>query len=542
MTHAAAPLAAGSTPASSGDGSPAAVSRRSDRLSGGGDGRGASGTRPPISAARRFLVALVHAAALAALLVLPSGAARADAPRPPRDAAPAPAPVPAFPGAEGFGAGAKGGRGGAVCEVTNLNDGGPGSLRDCVGRSGPRTVVFRVGGTITLNSVIRITEPFVTIAGQTAPGGGITLRKGNYWADLVEVDTHDVVIRFIRLRAGKGGGQDGITVGEGGRRVVLDHLSVSWAVDENISTVGDGIPGTDEADVLESSDVTIQWSISSEALNCAFKGKCHSKGLLAYGNKLSFHHNLFAHNSARNPQSDGGDVADYVNNVVYNWGWRAARFYPENMCIKINFVGNYFKPGPNGIPSDPPSTRNKTGYEVDLLGSWPQRCPGFKPIFLRDNVGRNRSDASLAESLVVEPRYRGLVAAARWDEAPQVRTTSAAQAFEEVLQHAGASVPTRDAVDERVLRDVRNGTGRIIDDVAQVGGWPRLAAGTPPQDGDDDGMPDTWEIANGLDPRDAADRNGDADGDGYTNLEEHLNGLVAAAFPPGSPARGLDGG
>lgn len=496
------------------------------------DNRRASRTWPP-AVARRLPVDLIHAAALAALLLLPSGAAGADAPSPSLGAAPAS--VPAFPGAEGFGAGARGGRGGAVCEVINLDDRGPGSLRDCVRRSGPRTVVFRVGGTITLDSAIKITEPLITIAGQTAPGGGITLRKGNYRAALIEVAARDVVIRFIRLRAGKGRGEDGITVGEGGRKVILDHLSVSWAVDENISTVGDGIPGTEDADVLESSDVTIQWSISSEGLNCAFQGQCHSKGLLAYGNKLSVHHNLFAHNSARNPQSDGGDIADYVNNVTYNWGLRAARFYPENSCVKINFVGNYFKRGPNGVPSDPKSTRNKTAYEVDLLGRWPQKCPGLKPIFLRDNMGPKRSNDSLAENLVVEPQYRDLVASARWGQAPPVRSTSARRAFDEVLRHAGASVPTRDSVDERVLRDVRNGTGRIIDDVAQVGGWPRLAAGTPPQDRDDDGMPDPWEVANGLDPRDAADRNGDADGDGYTNLEEYLNGLVTAAFPPGSP-------
>ena len=162
--------------------------------------------------------------------------------------------VPAFPGAEGFGAKSVGGRGGKVIEVTNLNDSGSGSLRAAIAASGPRTVVFRVGGTIELKSRIQVENPYLTIAGQTAPGGGITLKNGSNEKDTLYILTHDVVVRYLRVRPGPGGDADGVGVGTNASNVVLDHCSVSWAVDENL-----GVSST-------AKNVSIQWSIIAEGL------------------------------------------------------------------------------------------------------------------------------------------------------------------------------------------------------------------------------------------------------------------------------------
>ena len=228
--------------------------------------------------------------------------------------------VPAFPGAEGFGTATPGGRGGRVCTVTNLNNAGPGSLRSCVDMAGPRYVVFRTGGTIVLETRLNVTNPFITIAGQTAPGGGITLRMDPVSpTDLGTMDvlTHDVVIRYLRFRPGNGTtGKDSddalAIVNPGVSNVVVDHCSFSWAVDENVNTY-DG-----------TTDITISNSIIAEGLNNSGHPRgAHSKGLLAGGvgaHNVSIHHNLFVSNVDRNPQVSGVSVADVRNNVVYNYG------------------------------------------------------------------------------------------------------------------------------------------------------------------------------------------------------------------------------
>ncbi len=250
--------------------------------------------------------------------------------------------IPAFPGAEGFGANALGGRGGDVIEVTNLNDDGPGSLRAAINSEGPRIVVFRTGGTIELQSTLEIINPFITIAGQTAPGGGITLKNRSSSKGTLFVRTHDVVIRNLRSRPGppaeRSSNGDAIEIlGPDAYNIIIDHCSFSWAIDEVVSTW------------YAAHNITIQWSIIAEGLNCSKHEKgCHSMGMLlgseGSGN-ISIHHNLFAHNHQRNPFIKTSGLVDVVNNVIYNpWGTPsvATDDFGE---VQVNYIANYFKRG-----------------------------------------------------------------------------------------------------------------------------------------------------------------------------------------------------
>ena len=435
--------------------------------------------------------------------------------------------VKAFPGAEGFGADSLGGRGGRVIEVTNLNDSGPGSLRAALGASGPRTCVFRTGGTISVNSPLRISNPFITVAGQTAPGGGITLRNaaGSALDATLSVETHDVVVRYLTIRRGPGGEGDALEIAKGGIdvifNVIFDHCSISWAVDENASSW------------YAPHNVSIQWSIVSEALDCSTHSKgCHSMGFMIGGYAsdedkthpggydISFHHNLLAHNGERNPLVKTAGLSDVVNNVVYNPYGNFTHVDMENQLVKVlvNYVGNYFKAGPD--------TDEKAGIVTTYA------TPIGAGIFVDGNVVRYRSGTELVGVETVESKSRQYLVTARYPAAA-VATVSAYEAYDLVLADAGANrglscdgafFTRRDAVDTRVVNDVMNGTGRIIDDPSQVGGWLTLDPGTPCLDSDHDGMPDVWEQAHGLDPSDPADAIADADGDGYTNIEEFLNG------------------
>jgi len=458
----------------------------------------------------------------------------------------------AFPGAEGFGAKAAGGRGGRVIEVTNLNDSGAGSLRACVIATGPRTCVFRTGGTIIVNTPLDIRNPFITIAGQTAPGGGITLRNSTSMSSVsLSVRTNDVIIRHIRLRPGAApvlnSGVDGMRITEGATKVIVDHSSFSWATDENLAVSG-------------VRDITVQRSIVSEGLSMSTHDKGeHSKGInisnkvttLPIGN-LSFHHNLLAHNNDRNPEGDAYDTTDWVNNIIYNYGQHASRFANrENADSPVNFVGNFYKKGVDS-PNDV--------YEVEAGETGAATAPSF---FVLGNIGPHRTSDAQAENLVVDPADRGLVTSIR-HPALTVTTTSATQALEDVLANAGASRPRLDAVDKRIIEEVRRGEGKIIDctsptstpgcntkvaltsnDYTKYGindpidsdGWPILAAGTPPTDTDHDGMPNEWEQQYGFSLSSATDGAADADLDGYTNLEEFLNGtdpeVPDTDVPPG---------
>lgn len=404
--------------------------------------------------------------------------------------------LPAFPGAEGFGSHTPGGRGGRVIEVTNLNDSGPGSLRAACEAEGARIVVFRVGGTIRLQSPLKIVNPYITVAGQTAPGDGILIRDAG-----VQVKGHDAIIRFIRVRVGEernGASNEQDCMNIGGEKdapaynVIIDHCSFSWAVDEN----GDSYN--------HASDFTFSWCIFSEALrNSIHKKGGHSMGvLLGPGTtRSSIHHCLFVHNNSRNPRIKSGR-RDIVNNVIYNWGSFNAVF---SGSPEVNFVANYFKPGPNSSDSCP------------LIANYGEG--GIGAVYFRDNMFHDGNPASWSMVQTDDDTIRS----DRRFHAMLVVTDSASEAYEKVMDGAGCRVPVMDSVDQRILSEVRNSMGRIIDHPEDVGGYPEIRSGEAPLDSDRDGVPDEWERTHGLDPDNASDGPVDADGDGYTNIEDYLN-------------------
>jgi pectate lyase len=422
--------------------------------------------------------------------------------------------LPVFPGAEGFGTDTPAGRSGKVIEVTTLVDDGPGSLRAALNDPAPRTIVFRAGGTIELKDQLFIAHPFVTVAGQTAPGGGICIKNAG-----LAILTHDVLVQHIRIRPGNEGDttpedNDAVQIlGKHGRaasahHVVLDHISASWSEDETVSTW------------YGAHDVTVSWSIISEALNRSRHRKStHSAGLLIGDGSynVSVHHCLLAHNDFRNPLIIAGGTHDFVNNVIYDWGVLSAEVVDWDSNSFLNFVGNSFQPG---------SSSQSCPYELLI-----EQEPGTPKIYVKDNIGPRRPDTSVDDWAIVKygwdqeqhapENYRASSPFA----VPPVVASSAEDALGRVLASCGATAPVRDAVDERVTADVRNKTGRIIDSPADVGGYPQLPAGTPPSDSDHDGMPDDWEKQKGLDPNDASDSRKDLDGDGYTNIEQYLHSL-----------------
>ena len=439
---------------------------------------------------------------------------------------PSPSAVPAFPGAEGMGAQTRGGRGGQIIEVTNLNDAGPGSLRAAIEASGPRIVVFRVAGTIQLETDLSIRNPFITVAGQTAPGQGITLRDASAAVEaLIDIETHDVIVRYLTLRAGPPSAGDAMMIQASASHdtynVVIDHNSMSWAVDRDLTTWYDV------------HDVTIQWNIFSEALNCSINAKgCHSKGVLLGGyasdeqkdkpgaTNISFHHNLMAQDGERNPYIKVAGVVDVVNNVVYDpFGtFSHIDMVDQLKQDQVNYVGNYYKPGPD--------TDVKYGIRAINPG-----VPGAA-IFVKGNIGPQRENNNLPDINIVNPDSRQYVVSTPFPAAP-VTTTDALQAYDDVLSEAGANrgldcsggfVTRRDAIDTRIVAGVQDGTGRIIDDPSQVGGWLSIAPATACADADHDGMPDAWEQKYGFHPNDSSDASLDVNEDGYTNIEEFLNG------------------
>ncbi len=357
---------------------------------------------------------------------------------------------PAFPGAEGFGAFTPGGRGGKIIEVTNLNDSGPGSLRAAIETPGPRLVEFKVGGVIALKSTLRIREPFITIDGEDAPGPGIMLRDYG-----MEVWTHDVVLRYFRVRVGDdnihlddpkqkeayygGAGEHALYFIEGSKNCIADHLSLSWSTTKILS-------------INKRSDlITIQWCILSEPLNFANHGLTT---IIGQG-RTTWHHNLIAHGQSRNPRFASTVDADFRNNVVYDWGDLAG-------CGEfdlVNFVGNYLKPGPS-TPRD--HRQFHDGGDVVMP----------KSLFLADNI--MDGSPKINENNWLGVGFESNIAASAPFPAPPVTTESAQAAYEHVLKDAGATLPRRDAVDERIMNEVRTGSGHIIKWVKDAGGWPEF--------------------------------------------------------------------
>lgn len=440
--------------------------------------------------------------------------------------------VPAFPGADGGGKYTTGGRGGVVIHVTTLEDtrdkdtGQPiiGTLRKAVLMGGARTVVFDVSGTINLSSQLVITSGDLTIAGQTAPGDGICIAGYP-----IVVKANNVIMRFLRFRMGDQNKVEGDALSINDRKnIIVDHCSFSWSTDECVSCYGN-------------TDFTLQYCFITESL----KESVHAKGAHGYGGiwggtNASFHHNLLAHHQSRNPRFDHDYVnakyagpIDYVNNVVYNWEGNSA--YGGEGTNKgaggrhINFVNNYYKPGPS----------TKSVVKTRLVDPWKScdNCtasPGgtVEPpkIYLVGNTMTSSAD-------VTNDNWKGSTISksvagtnSRWTEGLTALTNeqSATEAFENVLTKAGCSLH-RDAIDTRIVNEVRNGSGKLINTPSEAGGYPNIEEihRADNYDTDRDGMPDDWEDAHGLDKNNAADSKLKTLDKDYTNLEVYLNEIVA---------------
>ncbi|MBL8992008.1 MAG: hypothetical protein JNM63_01625 [Spirochaetia bacterium] len=419
--------------------------------------------------------------------------------------------LPVFPGAEGAGTKTKAGRGGRVIFVTNLNNSGAGSLREALEAVGPRIVIFKVSGIIDAVELLFISHPYITVVGQTAPGKGILIRG----AGLV-INTHDVLVQHLRFRPGNQGqikadDNDAIAVFgpteniPGAYNVVIDHVSCSWSEDEIFSTW------------FAPHDITVSWSIFSEALNRSRHPKItHSAGFLMAkdSRRISAHHNLLAHNDFRNPLIQDG-LNEFSYNLVYNWGELPAEFNRTDGYNMINFIGNRYKKGPSSLAL--------TSDATELRFNFP-KTEGVPLLYLSDNdlpVFDSNNPGAVVKTFPFIAPSRFPVPVITAPASLTVNETN-------VLARAGALWTRRDSVDVRIVGEYNSGTGKIIDSPNDVGGYPSIPNQTDTtSDADGDGMPDSWETSHGLNPNAAADANQDRDGDGYTNIEEYLFSLEA---------------
>jgi len=450
--------------------------------------------------------------------------ASAAEPREPSPPVTTTARLPAFPGAEGYGRFAKGGRGGDVYHVTRLDDSGAGTLRDAIKTKKadvPRTVVFDVGGTIALKKELRVEGVRgLTLAGQTAPGGGIAVRDHG----VRFYRCSDIVVRHMRFRLGDvtKTSEDVLAVGNDDgvcRDIIFDHLTATWGID--------GI-----MDVYFAENFTMQWCLFGEALNNSTHYKKQPHAMLMSFRKtkgnISIHHNLLFSSRDRHPTLGGGDpkqsnsnaVFDFRNNVIYNW---------EGACNlasgRFNLVGNYWRPGPNtDFRRDPFPIASKAEAHDVTTGYLNANVFESKPEWSADNYAAFQWG-------VRGGKYIGEVTPEKFKrpaelvpEIDRPATQAAEEAHRLVLAAAGASKP-RDAADARIIAGVADRTNRRIDSQSEVGGWPDLPSGAVAKDSDGDGMPDAWEKQHGLNADDPADGNA-TQPDGYTNLEHYLNGLA----------------
>ena len=445
----------------------------------------------------------------------------------------------AFPGAEGFGRYATGGRGGKVYHVTTLQDGmQEGTLRHAVMQEGPRTVVFDVAGTIFLEKELRITHSDLTLAGQSAPGQGVCI------ADYpVVLKADNLIIRYLHFRVGNrhGGEPDGLG-GTENKNVIIDHCSISWSVDECCTLYG-------------GENLTVQWCMVTESLRTAGHGKGrHGYGAIFGGARASYHHNLLAHHESRVPRlgprvsTQEREYVDMRNNVMYNWAGNGC-YGGEGM--KVNIVNNYYKPGPASKERNYfidaywyNSSSNVGSAYPRLYMSGNYHAGGYASAINGDNwlgvyYHPQGDDPSKTAGRLSAP----LSVRAGDTQVCHTTTHSAADAFDAVLKYAGASL-SRDAVDKRAESDARSGeatfpnggngsTGGIIDTQSAVGGWPELTATDEEirraaTDTDGDGIPDYYETLLGLDPNDASDANATTlDPQGiYPNIEVYFHFLV----------------
>lgn len=463
--------------------------------------------------------------------------------------------IPAFPGAEGGGMYSYGGRGGKVITVTSLEDDGPGTLREACETGGARIIVFNVAGIIKLKTPLIIRAPYVTIAGQTAPGNGICIAGESVW-----IDTHDVVIRHMRFRRGETfvGRRDDAIGGNPVGNIMLDHISATWGLDENMSIYRHMYsPGANYKDKkLPTVNITIQNSLFGEALDTYN----HAFGSTLGGENCSFMRNMWANNAGRNPSIGWNGIFNFVNNVMFNWVHRSID--GGDYTAKYNIINNYYKPGPltpEGQPISyrilkPESGRSDLDHVVFGRAYVTGNIVHDNPKITNDNwaggIQMEGKDGELMEFEEAKP-YFSLMKSNRPFPMPYIgNIMPAEEAFDYVVKNVGATLPVRDAVDERIVRTVKTGQPEyvegldpesfyhfkhrrlprdsykkgIITDIAQVGGYPEYK-GKSYKDSDNDGMPDSYEKKHGFDPKDPSDANEDSNNDGYTNIEGYINGI-----------------
>ena len=478
--------------------------------------------------------------------------------------------IPAFPGAEGGGMYTFGGRGGKVLTVSNLNDSGPGSFRWACEQGGARIVVFNVSGIIWLKSPINVRAPYITIAGQTAPGEGVTIAGETF-----NIDTHDVIVRHMRFRRGKTSvwSRDDSFGGNPVGNIMIDHCSCEWGLDENISFYRHMLDLKDgkERQKTPTVNVTIQNTISAKALD----NWNHSFGSTIGGENTTFMRNLWASNTGRNPSIGWGGVFNFVNNVVFNWLDRTAD--GGDFTMMCNFINNHYKPGPVTPKDNAVSHRIvcPEGRSANML-PWRQ----FGRVYASGNIVEGNPEVTRDNwaggiQLIDKDGHRGtqeeltMMRSNEPFEMAPLHIMGADQVFDWVMQNVGATIPCRDIVDEHIVNEVRTGEPYyimdyeqkvknhpygdmwglhpdsqneqglfryrhlpndsyklgIITDPRQMGGYPEYGPWLPWTDTDSDGMPDEWERQNGLNPHDPTDANGDINGDGYTNIEKYINAI-----------------
>ena len=470
--------------------------------------------------------------------------------------------IPAFRGAEGGGMYTAGGRGGKVVTVTNLNDRGPGSFREACEMGGARIIVFNVSGIIRLETPIVVRAPYVTIAGQTAPGEGVCIAGESF-----QVDTHDVIIRHMRFRRG----ETKVTHREdsfGGNpvgNIMIDHCSCTWGLDENISFyrhMYDPSEGYYQArqEKYPTVNVTIQNTISAKALDTYN----HSFGSTLGGENASFMRNLWASNVGRNPSVGWNGVFNFVNNVLFNWRGRTVD--GGDYSAMFNMINNYYKPGP-ATPKNSPVSHRILKPEA---GRSKHPYKQYARVYANGNVVEGNAEVTADNwngGIQIEGKsntegYTSKMRSNTPFQMPYLRIMSAEAAYNFVLENVGANIPCRDKVDQIIIDEVRTGEiyyakdahkyrgdveglaeqsqakdgsfryrrigadsykVGIITDPRQMGGYPEYK-GEPYVDTDGDGMPDEWEKANGLNPN-QNDANEDCTGDGYTNIEKYINAI-----------------
>lgn len=415
-----------------------------------------------------------------------------------------------FPGAEGFGKYSKGGRGGKVITVTNLNDSGPGSLRQAIETQGARYIIFAVGGVIDLKSKIYISNPYVTIAGQTAPGDGVVLRGNGIY-----IKTHDVIMRFMRIRPGdvdfgepnNWSGIDALSMGSENTNdvynIMIDHCSFSWAVDENVGVWH------------SSKKITIQNSIISEALeNSKHPEGAHSKGMLIgkEADSLSILNNYFAHNNERNPRLSNAGLVVFKNNIIYNpkyFGLKISNSKGKKLQ-KLDIINNYFFRG------------NSTKFRNEI-SIWNPSAYNGKIFFSNNNGFNGDSDWALVENWEKRESLKNF--ASINNEIPFSPISDPIKPLKSMLIHlsdkVGASLPIRDNIDSRVVQDFFKYRGVNINSQEEVGAWQGYETVESNIDIDKDGLPDNYQEMFNISQRDFDE---DFDNDGYPNFEEFLNG------------------